>query len=187
MISFLIYEGKVAVALAIFYMFYRLLLRKETFHRLNRVVLVGTVVLAFLLPLCIITIHKPVEMESQALVLSELPADGMAPVVEKSAPWWPTALTILYWTGVAIVLVRVLVSILSIIRVVRRGKMVREDNGCKIVVTDRDIDPFSWMKYIVLSRKDWEGNPAPVITHEKAHIAYGHSAELMIVDILSAF
>ena len=187
MISFLIYEGKVAVALAIFYMFYRLLLRKETFHRLNRVVLVGTTVLAFLLPLCIITIHKPVEMESQALVLSELPADGIAPVVEKSAPWWPMALIILYWTGVAIVLVRVLVSILSILKVVRRGKMVREDNGCKIVVTERDIDPFSWMRYIVLSRKDWEGNPAPVITHEKAHIAYGHSAELMIVDILSAF
>ena len=57
MISFLIYEGKVAIALAVFYMFYRLMLRKETFHRLNRVVLVGTVVLAFVLPLCIITIH----------------------------------------------------------------------------------------------------------------------------------
>ena len=58
MISFLIYEGKVAIALAVFYMFYRLMLRKETFHRLNRVVLVGTVVLAFVLPLCIITIHR---------------------------------------------------------------------------------------------------------------------------------
>ncbi len=40
MISFLIYEGKVAIALAVFYMFYRLMLRKETFHRLNRMVLV---------------------------------------------------------------------------------------------------------------------------------------------------
>ena len=47
MLSFLIYEGKVAVALAVFYMFYRLLLKKETFHRFNRFVLVGTVVLSF--------------------------------------------------------------------------------------------------------------------------------------------
>ena len=187
MISFLIYEGKVAIALAVFYMFYRLMLRKETFHRLNRVVLVGTVVLAFVLPLCIITIHRPMEMDAQALVLSELPADGMAQVVEESAPWWPVALTILFWAGAAFVLVRVMVSILSIVRVVRRGEVVREEKGCKIVVTERDIDPFSWMRFIVLSRKDWEGNPAPIITHEKAHIGYGHSVELLIVDVLSAF
>jgi len=187
MISFLIYEGKVAIALAVFYMFYRLLLRKETFHRLNRMVLVGTVVLAFLLPLCIITIHKPMEMDAQALVLSELPADGMATVTEKSAPWWLVALTILFWAGAVFVLVREVVSILSIVRVVRRGEVVREEEGCKIVVTEKDIDPFSWMRYIVLSRKDWEGNPAPIITHEKAHIGYGHSVELLIVDVLSAF
>ena len=187
MISFLIYEGKVAIALAVFYMFYRLMLRKETFHRLNRVVLVGTVVLAFLLPLCIITIHRPMEMDSQALVLSELPADGMATVAEKSAPWWPVALTILFWAGAAFVLVRVTFSILSIIRIVRRGEVVREEEGCKIVVTERDIAPFSWMRYIVLSRKDWEGKPNSIITHEKAHIGYGHSVELLIVDVLSAF
>ena len=52
MLSFLAYDIKVAVALAVFYMFYRLMLRKETFHRLNRIVLVGSVVIAFLLPLC---------------------------------------------------------------------------------------------------------------------------------------
>ena len=84
MISFLIYEGKVAIALAVFYMFYRLMLRKETFHRLNRVVLVGTVVLAFVLPLCIITIHRPMEMDAQALVLSwfpSCPSSGLSAVV----------------------------------------------------------------------------------------------------------
>lgn len=61
MTDFLIYEGKVAVALLVFYLFYRFLLKKETFHRFNRAVLVGTAVLSFLLPLCIITIHRPME------------------------------------------------------------------------------------------------------------------------------
>ena len=48
--AFLIYDAKVAVALLVFYLFYRFLLKKETFHRFNRVVLVGTAVLSFLLP-----------------------------------------------------------------------------------------------------------------------------------------
>ena len=194
MMDFLIYDGKVAVALTVFYMFYRLLLKKETFHRLNRLVLVGMVVASFLLPLCIITIHKPMEMapvgDLAPMDLGEEMAAGLAPVAtatENAVAWWTTALAILFFAGVTFVLGRVTVSILSIVRIVRRGQLTREEDGCKIIVTDREIDPFSWMRYIVLPRKDWEGQHDSIITHEKAHIAYGHSSELLLVDILSAF
>ena len=67
MTGFLLYEGKAAIVLLVFYLFYRFLLRKETFHRFNRVVLVGTAVLSSLLPLCIITIHKPAEFQVQVI------------------------------------------------------------------------------------------------------------------------
>lgn len=194
MIDFLYYDGKVAIALLVFYLFYRFLLKKETFHRFNRIVLVGTAILSFLLPLCIITIHKPMEMaplgDLASKDLGEEMAAGLAPMAtatEDADAWWPTALAILYFAGVTFVLGRVIVSILSIVRIIRRGQLIREEDGCKIIVTDRDIDPFSWMRYIVLPRKDWEGQHDSIITHEKAHIAYGHSAELLLVDILSAF
>ena len=187
MLSFLFYEAKVAVALLVFYLFYRFLLKKETFHRFNRAVLVGTAVLSFLLPLCIITIHRPVEMETTVLEsVTDIPG-VVVPMAEKATPWWPLALAILFWAGAAFVLVRVILSMLSITKIVRQGELVREEDGCKIFVTDRDIEPFSWMRYIVLSRLDWEGNEAPILAHEKAHIGYRHSVELLLVDILSAF
>ena len=190
MMDFLIYDGKVAIALLVFYLFYRFLLKKETFHRFNRVVLVGTAVLSFLLPLCIITIHKPIEagpVAPEPVVLStDLPFQELVPLAEPANPWWPVALTILFWAGVAFVLVRVAVSILSIFRIIRHGELVREEEGCRIIVTERDIDPFSWMRFIVLSRKDWEGDHAPILAHEKAHIALGHSLEVLLVDILSS-
>ena len=177
MMDFLIYDGKVAIALLVFYLFYRFLLKKETFHRFNRVVLVGTAVLSFLLPLCIITIHKPIDagpVAPEPVVLStDLPVQELVPLAEPAIPWWPMALTILFWAGVAFVLVRVAVSILSIFRIIRHGELVREEDGCRIIVTERDIDPFSWMRFIVLSQKDWEGDHAPILAHEKAHIALG--------------
>ena len=189
--AFLLYEIKVAVALAVFYMFYRLLLRKETFHRFNRVVLVGTAVLSFVLPVCIITVHRPMELvqavESAFTEAEEPVALELAPAVEASAPWWPVALAALFWAGVAFVIIRVSISILSIYRILREGEVKSREDGCYIIVTDRDIDPFSWMKYIVLSRQDWEGPHESILAHEKAHIAYGHSAELLVVDLLSAF
>ena len=60
MTEFLIYQGKAAIALAVFYMFYRLLLSKETFHRFNRIVLLGTAALSLVLPLCVITFKEVV-------------------------------------------------------------------------------------------------------------------------------
>jgi Antirepressor regulating drug resistance, predicted signal transduction N-terminal membrane component len=188
--AFLIYDAKVAVALLVFYLFYRFLLKKETFHRFNRVVLVGTAVLSFLLPLCIITIHKPMEtaapLVTEPAMVAELPEQELAPLVQASEPWWPVALTILFWAGVAFVLARVLISILSILRIIRQGEPVQEEDGCRILVTERNIDPFSWMKYIVLSRKDWEIPHESILAHEKAHIAYGHSIEILLVDVISA-
>ena len=188
--DFLIYEGKVAVALLVFYLFYRFLLKKETFHRFNRVVLVGTAVLSFLLPLCKITIHKPMDVapvvQEPPVAATELPVQDLQPLVVSSIPWWPTVLAILFWAGVAFVLIRIIVSILSIVRIIRQGQLVREENGCKIIVTERDIDPFSWMHYIVLPRKDWDAPHASILEHEKAHIGFGHSIELLMVDVLSA-
>ena len=50
MLACLIYTAKVAAALIVFYLFFRLLLSRETFHRLNRIVLLSGVVISFLLP-----------------------------------------------------------------------------------------------------------------------------------------
>ena len=189
MMDFLMYEGKVAVALLVFYLFFRFLLKKETFHRFNRAVLVGTAVLSFLLPLCIITIHRPMETARTAsgqMIVSGLPEMDLEPIVEASEPWWPVALAVLFWLGVAFVLARVLISSLSIVRIIRQGEQVCEEEGCKIIVTERIIDPFSWMKYIVLSRKDWEFPHESILAHEKAHIANGHSLEILLADVLSA-
>ena len=49
-IFFLIYMLKTALCLSVFYLFYRLWLGKETFHRFNRMVLIGLILVAFGIP-----------------------------------------------------------------------------------------------------------------------------------------
>lgn len=191
MAPLLIYEGKVAVALIAFYLFYKLLLRKETFHRLQRAVLVGTVVLAFVLPFCVITLHRTVPAQTALPgidgVAASAPA-GQAPSTPMAvSPWWMTALTVLFWAGVAVSLLRVAFSILSVVRTVRRSEEVASGEDYRVFVSGRDIDPFSWMHWIVLPRGDWEAPHAAILAHEQAHVRLHHSAELLLVDLLSAF
>ena len=92
MTEFLIYDLKVAVLIAVFYMFYRLLLSKETFHRVNRVVLLATAVLSFVLPLCVITMHETVTI--QAVPEVTIGDVQMAVEEEPATPWWQRVLPV---------------------------------------------------------------------------------------------
>ena len=99
MIEFLIYDAKVAVLIAVFYMFYRLMLARETFHRVNRLMLLLTAIASFVLPLCVITMHETVTMEAMPmLTVDDLQMDDAAPIAEPvvETPWWQILLPVLF-------------------------------------------------------------------------------------------
>ncbi|MBQ8169987.1 MAG: M56 family metallopeptidase [Bacteroidales bacterium] len=190
MTEFLIYQSKAAIALAVFYMFYRLLLSKETFHRLNRIVLLGTAALSFVLPLCVITFKKvvvlPAMKASSESYAGEM-AETVAMAAEASEPIWPVILCSLFAAGALVVLIKTLVSIISIRRIIRSGSSQTLESGETLIITETDTAPFSWMKFIVLSREDYECGYTQILTHEKAHIALRHSWDLLFTDLITTF
>ena len=154
MTEFLTYQGKTAVILAVFYMFYRLLLSKDTFHRFNRIILLGTAALSFVLPLCVITIHEVVTIPAvqQAPQVLESATNGtVAAVAEVSEPIWPYLLFIIFASGALGVLAMSAISVVKVMEMIRKGERRILESGEILVVSDSDTAPFSWMKYIVLS------------------------------------
>ena len=189
MTEFLIYQGKTAVILAVFYMFYRLLLSKDTFHRFNRIILLGTAALSFVLPLCVITIHEVVmipAVQSAPQMLESATIGTMAAVAEVSEPIWPYVICAVFAIGALGVLLMAVVSIAKVICIIRSGKHHTLESSETLVITDAEIAPFSWMKYIVLSREDYENGYSQILTHEKAHIALRHSWDVLFVDMITA-
>ncbi len=73
--TFLVYILKSAVCLAMFYLFYRLLLSKETFHRFNRMALLGVMLLSCLLPLVKVTVEQACAGKCTSDVDGRLAAD----------------------------------------------------------------------------------------------------------------
>ena len=189
MTEFLIYQGKAAIALAVFYMFYRLLLSKDTFHRLNRIVLLATAALSFVLPFCVITFRKvvilPATQVTSEPIVGEV-AETVAMVPEVSEPLWPVILCSLFAAGALVILVKAIVSIISIKRIISSGSRETLESGETLIITDTDTAPFSWMKYIVISREDYESGYSQILTHEKAHIALKHSWDILFVDMITA-
>ena len=189
MTEFLIYQGKTAVILAVFYMFYRLLLSKDTFHRFNRIILLGTAALSFVLPLCVITVHEIVMIpaaQSAPQMLENVAVGTVAAVAEVSEPIWPYVICTVFAIGALGVLLMAIVSVAKVICIIRNGEHRILESGETLVISEAEIAPFSWMKYIVLSREDYESGYSQILTHEKAHIALRHSWDILFVDIITA-
>ena len=185
MTDFLIYDAKVAVLIAAFYMFYRLMLSKETFHRVNRVVLLLTAAASFVLPLCVITVHKTVMMEATPMVSV---GDVQAEIATEGAPEvWQVVLPLLFIIGVAATLAHTLVSLMKVLLLIRRSEKHPQPDGITLCVTgNAKVSPFSWMHYIVMNRSDYEKHDAAILAHERGHVRLRHSWDLLLVDLLTA-
>ena len=84
----LLYLGNVALTMIAMAIGYRLLLRRETFHGLNRAVLLLCLVLPWILPFCGLTLHR-------SLPAMDLPHLNEAAAAETSpypTAWWIAAL-----------------------------------------------------------------------------------------------
>ena len=73
---------------------------------------------------------------------------------------------------------RFLYSVCQIVRLIRSGERAVLEDGTRLVVTDLTVPPFSWMKYIVISRIDMEESGAEILAHEQAHIRACHSLDM---------
>lgn len=189
MIEFLTYDLKVAALIAVFYMFYRLMLARETFHRVNRIVLLTTAVASFVLPLCVITLHETVSMPMPTLAVD---ADALLtePVAEAEVPQvplWQIVLPILFIIGMVATLAYTLWSLFRILKLIKNSEQHPQQDGTTICVTgNADLSPFSWMHYIVMNRSDYEAADPAILAHERGHIRLRHSWDLLLVDTLIA-
>ncbi len=181
--TFLTYQLKVAVIMAVFYIFFRLLLIKDTWHRLNRIVLLSTALLSFLLPVCIITIHKT---EVLPMPVTQLTQAVSSTPTQPSTPWWHIVLMAIYAAGVTFVLARVLASALRVRSIIRHARKEITADGTTVYVMPGNAPSFSWMGHIVISEADWNNHETAIINHEKAHVALHHSIDVLITDLIAA-
>ena len=184
--EFVIYELKAAVLLAVFYMFYRLLLSRDTFHRFNRVMLLVISLLSLILPLCEITVHRTVDIPAWLLTMQESRSATVVEEAVNGTGGWETAAVSLYIAGVMAVLAHTGFAVADVLRIILRGRRIPQEDGVVIVVTDRDTAPFSWMKYIVFCESDFRAGHEAILRHEKAHVRMRHSWDLLFTDIVTA-
>ena len=213
MTAFLIYILKSALILALLVSLFMLIMSRETFHRINRGIMLGIVGLALLLPAVNLGIESPfagvadaveryfsakessaqVDMEGAMLGFDRLGTGHVQlsdlvvnePANEKPFDW-PLLVAVIYFLGVAVLVVRQLVMYFQVVRIIARSRVVDASlygcSGVNLRVHNADDKPFSWFHWIVVGEDDLGDGAREILTHEAAHVKAGHSWDIMLAD-----
>lgn len=189
MTDFFIYLSYSTLALAALYLLYKVLMSYETLHRLNRVLLLGFVVLSAVLPLCRIEVVEELPAVEPMEFVAPM-ADSVVYEVAESFNYTALlqiAFFALFLLGVVVMIVRLVISIMSVKRIIISGEQQSLEGGVTLTIVDKPISPFSWFGHIVVSRADIEQNRDIILTHEMAHIRLRHSWDVLAVDLALCF
>ena len=199
-----IYAIKSAICLALLYFPYVLLMRRDTFYSMNRIVLLCILVLSLILPAIQLPIFdnsfiSTLSGDGRAIIEVGLPQIDMSEAEKTTAAVSPEGarqelsvlfvrlLLLIYFLGMAIALVWKVVSLIRLARFIPSGCVWTEKtDGVTIYCHLGQISPFSWMNNIVLSEEDYNENPS-VLLHEKAHCLKGHSWDKLFVSLVEVF
>ena len=194
MITLFIYSIKSALVLALLYLPYTLMLRQESFFRMNRITLLTILMLALVLPVIDIpslaTPEQPVVYEMQHRIMlmtqeAEMTTKSLAATTRTIS--WLGILAIVYIIGVILALLIRLWQLFKIDKIIRGGCLWTDKSGkATIYCHIDDVAPFSWMRSIVISEKDYKPYSREILLHEKAHILNLHSMDILFLTLVEA-
>lgn len=198
MATFIIYAIRWAVTLTLLYSLYRLLLQHETFHRLNRAVLLAILVVSPLLPLVPLHTDEPTAMdavltriEEPLMSLSSDANNADATIANQESEntasgLWVRYCAYIYIVGVAVALTVYMFRLLTLMRVIRRSQRITHPivpKDVHLMLDMRIKQPSSWMYWIFIDPIDLKKNADAVLRHELAHVRMGHSWDLILCDL----
>ena len=198
MYIFLLYIIKISLTLAAFYLFYKLLCSRDTWHRANRCLLLTILALSAVVPFMYIDLgavaaEANVAFEEMTLafettsVADGIEAEATVQTLWQRIPWgkipWRSLLVGIYVIGLAVYLVRFASGLCSIAQLIRKNQRQVLPDGTILITHTKDYSPFSWMRYIIVSECDLRDNRDMILAHERAHIRLLHSWDLLFVQL----
>jgi hypothetical protein len=202
MIPYILYT---ALILSACLAFYKLLLQKETFFHLNRFVLLGCMILAFILPLLPVprqlslrkdTMEKHIPFakaavdKSQAIDLKAPPVQEV--IVEQTKQMFDMDLLLqwlvyLYWFGVLIFALNFLMQACVLFYRAYSLSAI-QDGKFRIVEITGDKAPCSFANNIFINPEKYEWETyTQILQHEKIHIEQKHTIDLLLSEVVLIF
>ncbi len=182
-----IYLIKINVALMLLYGFYRLTVSRDTFFGLRRLTLWLIYAVALMVPA--LNLEYWVRDTPTMASMANVYADTFYPVVvvKAQAPsiTWMDMLLGIYWAGVAVLSLRLVWQLFSIIRLAAISRK-QEVEGITVHLLRGEGSPFSFFRWVFMYPSTLEGKQLhEVMVHECTHVSGLHSLDTLFSELFS--
>ena len=182
-----IYLIKINVALMLLYGFYRLTVSRDTFFGLRRLTL--WLIYAVVLMVPALNLEYWVRDTPTMVSMANVYADTFYPVVvvkaQASSITWMDMLLGIYWVGVAVLSLRLVWQLFSIIRLVVISRK-QEVEGIMVHLLKGEGSPFSFFRWVFMYPSTLEGRQLhEVMVHECTHVSGLHSLDTLFSELFS--
>ena len=199
MSDLLYYTLESATCIAALYVFYYVVLRKDSFFRINRSFLLFSLAFALVIPLLNIPVWEFNNSSQEGLklfsvTLSELQIMKseiyqLDPVIIKSSQGKGLSviqlLTIIYLTGLVVSMGFFIFKIVILLQNIMNAEKFKDGKYCIVKTHDQHSQVYSFFHFIfVHESKLEEENFKPAIKHEKIHASKLHSIDLILVELI---
>jgi beta-lactamase regulating signal transducer with metallopeptidase domain len=192
--SLLFYILKLSVALAAVYLFYHLVLRRLTFYNWNRLYLIIYTAIAFLIPFIDISPVLERNEWTDNRIISWVPAINENSQLENATGnetvlsyFISNAATIILMAGMLFLFARLIIQLISFIRMKKRAIQFSE-NGLTIYQVNENIIPFSFGNSIFINKQlHSEDELREIIRHEFVHVKQNHSIDIVWSELFCLF
>ncbi|CAG5008111.1 hypothetical protein DYBT9275_04195 [Dyadobacter sp. CECT 9275] len=181
--NILIFIGKVSLYWVLFYACYLLFLRRQTFFIWNRFYLIAALIISFALPFIIYPESAPAlpviyEITSQPFTVSTVQAETPSLLTLTNMLWF------VYAIGAVISGFKLYRSIRQLSGLLHEGERI-ELEDCTVILIDSDqVGSFSFLKWIVINRSDYENHFDAILRHEMIHVGQKHSYDILWIEFL---
>jgi len=185
------YSIESAISLAVLYLFYWIFMRKSTHFRLNRFIIMLSVIVSMILPALANRINMPaagtLNLAIDFSTVKSLPS-ASPDLTQSSSPktfYLLEIIGLIYLIGAAIIFARLAYQAIYLHAVSRLSK-TSVHQGFKIISLDTDMIPFSYFNRIFIpADRINEQSLDSVIMHEKSHLAQGHYLDLFMIQAVT--
>ena len=182
-----IYLIKINIALMLLYGFYRLTVSRDTFFGLRRLTLWLIYAVALMVPA--LNLEYWVRDTPTMAGMANVYADTFYPVVvvKAQAPGitWIDMLLGIYWAGVAVLSLRLVWQLFSIIRLAAISRK-QEVEGITVHLLRGEGSPFSFFRWVFMYPSTLEGRQLhEVMVHECTHVSGLHSLDTLFSELFS--
>ncbi len=179
--SFVAYTFQAGVYLLAGYIIYKWLLAAENQPSFNRAVLLAIYAVSFVAPL--VALPEWRLPHDGALAAGQVSAGELSVAgVAGGVPAWAVVCVWVYLAGAAVAAVATAVSFVRLFAIIRRGDKQSRGPYTLIIKNDTPLATFSWLRYIVMSRGDFDEAGDTILLHESAHLRLHHWADLLIAQ-----